>query len=217
MVPCDPKPFGIAGQVDQQCRRRFRQPRLAIIVGELQMRNVALICTSQGIDTSKQNPVGPLQLGVLMAVAEFERALIRERQREGIALAKQRGVYIRTSNSILGFVIRSLTIRLATGQLGLDYGTCRSPSVGPGSYEENDLTFIVRALTFTSAGETALPSCCSSVHPGSRACARVRPTAACVRAAARECQQSCICYGAGFQSAHRAAPSAAVQHGPCYF
>ena len=31
---------------------------LAIIVGELQMRNVALICTSQGIDTSKQNPVG---------------------------------------------------------------------------------------------------------------------------------------------------------------
>jgi hypothetical protein len=31
---------------------------LAIIVGELQMRNVALICTSQGIDTSKQNHVG---------------------------------------------------------------------------------------------------------------------------------------------------------------
>lgn len=27
------------------------------------------------------------------AFAEFERALIRERQREGIALAKQRGVY----------------------------------------------------------------------------------------------------------------------------
>ena len=50
---------------------------LAIIVGELQMRNVALICTSQGIDTSKQNPVGQLQLGVLMAVAEFERALIK--------------------------------------------------------------------------------------------------------------------------------------------
>lgn len=31
---------------------------LGIIVGELQMRNVALICTSQSIDTSKQNPVG---------------------------------------------------------------------------------------------------------------------------------------------------------------
>jgi DNA invertase Pin-like site-specific DNA recombinase len=35
---------------------------------------------------------GPLR-SVMDAFAEFERALIRERQREGIALAKQRGVY----------------------------------------------------------------------------------------------------------------------------
>ncbi len=34
-----------------------------------------------------------LQLSVMGAFAEFERALIRERQREGIALAKQRGAY----------------------------------------------------------------------------------------------------------------------------
>jgi DNA invertase Pin-like site-specific DNA recombinase len=64
---------------------------LAIIVGELQMRNVALICTSQGIDSSKQNPVGQLQLGVLMAVAEFERALIKERTRAGLEVARKRG------------------------------------------------------------------------------------------------------------------------------
>jgi DNA invertase Pin-like site-specific DNA recombinase len=64
---------------------------LAIIVGELQMRNVALLCTSQGIDTSKQNPVGQLQLGVLMAVAEFERALIKERTMAGLELARKRG------------------------------------------------------------------------------------------------------------------------------
>jgi DNA invertase Pin-like site-specific DNA recombinase len=64
---------------------------LAMIVGELQMRNVALICTSQGIDTSKQNPVGQLQLGVLMAVAEFERALIRERTVAGLEVARKRG------------------------------------------------------------------------------------------------------------------------------
>jgi DNA invertase Pin-like site-specific DNA recombinase len=32
-------------------------------------------------------------LSVMGAFAEFERALIRERQREGIVLAKQRGVY----------------------------------------------------------------------------------------------------------------------------
>jgi DNA invertase Pin-like site-specific DNA recombinase len=64
---------------------------LAIIVGELQIRNVALLCTSQGIDTSKQNPVGQLQLGVLMAVAEFERALIKERTVAGLELARKRG------------------------------------------------------------------------------------------------------------------------------
>ncbi len=64
---------------------------LAIIVGELQMRNVALICTSQGIDTSKQNPVGQLQLGVLMAVAEFECALIKERTLAGLEVARKRG------------------------------------------------------------------------------------------------------------------------------
>ncbi len=34
-----------------------------------------------------------LLLSVMGAFAEFERALIRERQREGIALAKQRGAY----------------------------------------------------------------------------------------------------------------------------
>ena len=34
-----------------------------------------------------------LLLSVMRAFAEFERALIRERQREGVALAKQRGAY----------------------------------------------------------------------------------------------------------------------------
>ena len=65
---------------------------LAIIVGELQSRNVALICTSQGIDTSKNNPVGQLQLGVLMAVAEFERALIKERTKAGLDVARKKGI-----------------------------------------------------------------------------------------------------------------------------
>ncbi len=34
-----------------------------------------------------------LMLSVMGAFAEFERSLIRERQREGIVLAKQRGAY----------------------------------------------------------------------------------------------------------------------------
>ena len=73
---------------------------LALLVGEFQARNVALICTSQGIDTSTQNPVGQLQLGVLMAVAEFERALIKERTKAGMAMARKRGVHLGVRRSI---------------------------------------------------------------------------------------------------------------------
>lgn len=65
---------------------------LALILDELQRHSVALVCTSQGIDTSNDNPVGRLQLTVLIAVAEFEREIIRERVNAGLAAAKSRGV-----------------------------------------------------------------------------------------------------------------------------
>lgn len=65
---------------------------LALILDELQRLGVSLVCSSQGIDTSGDNPAGRLQLGVLMAVAEFERSLIRERVNAGLRAAKGRGV-----------------------------------------------------------------------------------------------------------------------------
>jgi DNA invertase Pin-like site-specific DNA recombinase len=65
---------------------------LALILDELNRLQVPLIASSQGIDTSNDNPAGRLQLGVLMAVAEFERGIIRERVNAGIAAAKTRGV-----------------------------------------------------------------------------------------------------------------------------
>ena len=43
--------------------------------------------------TGEDSPMSNLMLSVMGAFAEFERALIRERQREGIALAKKRGAY----------------------------------------------------------------------------------------------------------------------------
>ena len=65
---------------------------LAQICSELTTHGVALVCTSQGIDTSNNNPAGRLQLGVLMAVAEFERSIIQERVVAGLKAAKARGV-----------------------------------------------------------------------------------------------------------------------------
>ncbi len=54
--------------------------------------DVPLICTSQDIDTSEGNAAGKLQAHVIMAMAEFERSLIRERVMAGLAAAKDRGV-----------------------------------------------------------------------------------------------------------------------------
>lgn len=45
------------------------------------------------IFSGEDSPLANLLLSVMGAFAEFERALIRERQHEGIALAKQRGAY----------------------------------------------------------------------------------------------------------------------------
>ena len=43
--------------------------------------------------TTEENAMSKLLLSVMGAFAEFERSLIEERQREGIALAKKAGVY----------------------------------------------------------------------------------------------------------------------------
>jgi DNA invertase Pin-like site-specific DNA recombinase len=43
--------------------------------------------------TGEDSPMATLMLSVMGAFAEFERALILERQREGIAAAKARGAY----------------------------------------------------------------------------------------------------------------------------
>jgi DNA invertase Pin-like site-specific DNA recombinase len=43
--------------------------------------------------TGEASPMSKLLLSMLGAVAEFERELIRERQAEGIAIAKAKGVY----------------------------------------------------------------------------------------------------------------------------
>ena len=45
-------------------------------------------------DDGRQNPTSRLVISVLGVVAEMERSQIRERQLEGIALAKARGAYV---------------------------------------------------------------------------------------------------------------------------
>ena len=61
------------------------------IAHELQARGVTLRATEQAVDTSTSH--GRAFFGMLGVFAEFETNLRRERQLEGIAAAKQAGVY----------------------------------------------------------------------------------------------------------------------------
>ena len=56
-----------------------------------------------------------LMLSVMGAFAEFERALIRERQREGIALAKHRGAYRGRKRSLNQEQVLELKQRISKG------------------------------------------------------------------------------------------------------
>ena len=66
--------------------------------------------------TGEDSPMAHLMLSVMGAFAEFERALIRERQREGIALAKQRGVYRGRKKSLTGAQIAEMKRRIEAGE-----------------------------------------------------------------------------------------------------
>ncbi|MBR9893825.1 recombinase family protein [bacterium] len=64
---------------------------LGEIVEELEAKGVGLRILDLGLDTS--NATGKLMLNVLGSVAQFEREMMLERQREGIAKAKAEGKY----------------------------------------------------------------------------------------------------------------------------
>ena len=64
------------------------------IVKDLTGRGVIVRFHKEGLTFSgDDSPMNTLLLSMLGAVAEFERSLILERQREGIAIAKQQGKY----------------------------------------------------------------------------------------------------------------------------
>ena len=79
--------------------------------------------------TGEDSPMATLMLSVMGAFAEFERALIRERQREGIALARQRGAYRGRKKALAREQVAELRQRAAAGekkaQLAREFGISR--------------------------------------------------------------------------------------------
>ena len=78
----------IVTKLDRLCRS---VADLVSIMATLQSKKVALRILSMNLDTA--TPTGKLMVNLLGSIAEFERELMLERQREGIAKAKAAGKY----------------------------------------------------------------------------------------------------------------------------
>jgi DNA invertase Pin-like site-specific DNA recombinase len=87
------------------------------VVRELTARGVKVQFVKERLTfTGEDSPMATLLLSVMGAVAEFERSLIRERQREGVAIAKQKGLYKGRRKSLNEEQVRELQERVAQGE-----------------------------------------------------------------------------------------------------
>lgn len=100
------------------------------LVAEQTRRGVRLHFVKENLTfTGDDAPLANLMLSVLGAVAQFERDLIKERQREGIALAKRRGAYRGRKKALGDGAVAELRRRAAAGEpkaaLAKEYGVSR--------------------------------------------------------------------------------------------
>jgi DNA invertase Pin-like site-specific DNA recombinase len=87
------------------------------LVQQLTRRAIRIEFVKEGLTfTGEDSPMAHLMLSVMGAFAEFERSLLRERQREGIVLAKQRGAYHGRKPSLSAAQITDLRRRIAAGE-----------------------------------------------------------------------------------------------------
>ncbi|MEZ8103415.1 recombinase family protein [Vibrio bivalvicida] len=103
------------------------------------LRTLVRNLTSKGIDiqfckeqltfTNNDSPMSQLLLSVMGAFAEFERALLKERQKEGIEIAKRQGKYRGRKRSLDEAQIAELKVRANAGEvrstLAKEYGISR--------------------------------------------------------------------------------------------
>jgi DNA invertase Pin-like site-specific DNA recombinase len=88
------------------------------IVKELTAKGVQVQFIKESlIFNGDDSPMSNLLLTMLGAVAEFERSLLRERQREGIAIAKRAGVYKGRKPSLSSERVVDLLERVAAGEM----------------------------------------------------------------------------------------------------
>jgi DNA invertase Pin-like site-specific DNA recombinase len=88
------------------------------LVADLNARNVAVEFVKENLSFTgdTENPMSKLMLSILGGVAEFERSIIRERQREGIAVAKGKGVYRGRKSALTVDQVKTIRNRAAAGE-----------------------------------------------------------------------------------------------------
>lgn len=101
------------------------------IVNDLTSAGITVQFVKEGLTfTNEDSPMSKLLLSVMGAVAEFERALIKERQREGIEIAKRKGVYKGAKPRLSGEQVEFLNAQVLLGvpkaKLARDLGVKRS-------------------------------------------------------------------------------------------
>lgn len=105
---------------------------LIALVEEMTGKGVAVEFVKQGLVFSSDttNPMNQLMFTMLAAFAEFERALMLERQAEGIAIAKTKGVYKGRKPSLTADQAEAVATRLDSGEsasaLAREYGVSRA-------------------------------------------------------------------------------------------
>ena len=100
---------------------------LLAIEADLSKRKINLVILSMGgerLDT--RNPTSKLMLTILAGVATWEREIMLERQREGIAKAKANGKYKGRPASIDAAEIRRLTATMGPAAIAKQLGIARS-------------------------------------------------------------------------------------------
>jgi DNA invertase Pin-like site-specific DNA recombinase len=116
--------------IDSMDRLARNLDDLRKIVTDLTARGVLVEFLKENLTfTSADNAMSKLLLSVMGAFAEFERSLLKERQREGIALAKKAGVYKGRKRVLTPERARELRDRVKAGEkkaaVARDFGISR--------------------------------------------------------------------------------------------
>lgn len=90
---------------------------LRTLVDDMTSRGVRIEFIKENLSfTREASALAQLMLNMTGAFAEFERAIIRERQREGIAIAKAKGVYKGRQRALTDEQVVQLRQRTASGE-----------------------------------------------------------------------------------------------------